>query len=166
MNKTELVEKLYKSGKITFEEVGVLLSTDTSCDSFNPKSKDQIVDEFINTEVLSGEYKFDSSKCVDYMKSINWNWAPIGKVPDLNQFNSTLSAYIKEVIEKVINRYKLDHDIIDESYYKIESGGIIVEGWLEEDNNSLRLCVHPRFCIEGATFTFTETDTNLLLNNQ
>ena len=175
MNKVELIEKLYKEGKISFGDALILsdsskedLTRDNiikKANEFNSKESIlddflyEIVEEYYDDEISKDEnLAFDSQKCVDYMDDSGWQWQDSDVT--LPRFKEALKSNIREVINGVIANYKNDVDKENGYYWSVEGGGIRVEGWIEDD---MSLVIRPMFVIEDSHFYLDREKSEILL---
>jgi len=156
MNKSELIEKLYKDGKITFAEAMVLSnnsSPNLKVEDFpmtmiegakigRENIRKQIIDNFIK-EIINEHYDpeepdknlaFDSKKCVEAMDANDWSWHDTG-VPTKDQFKDHLRDSIKRVIESSLRKYREKNNQENDYYSGEECGGIKTSCWITPDQN-------------------------------
>ena len=171
MTKNEIIENLYKSGKITFEEAKTLANTSgkepeltliEGVANVKNMKKDQIIKDCID-EIIYGadddlsRESFDIDKCIKAMKANNWKW--VARHPrsfcDMEEvtydiFKEELEEHVRSVIDGVLDNYNNKVHVEDGYFYSIESGGIKVTGWIEDwgEGYGNKLCVKPEFILE------------------
>lgn len=193
MTKNEIIENLYKAGKITFEEAMVLAGkpetereTTPTEDSLNSlisqeNIKQTILDEYLGRIV--DEYyvedendpddhtnlAFDVENCVKAMEANNWTWVSdrygvYEQEPvTVERFKSHLRTYIQDVINGVLQNYRDKQDEEGGYYYCTECGGIRVSGRIDEYNGKEYLVIKPEFILEEGEYDLEEEKWRKLL---
>ena len=173
--KEQIIESLYKAGKITFQEAMTLSSPEGT--SGEPEvavreriseqkwidQKEEIINEYLDKITYECydeddpehevNYAFDVDKCIKVMKANNWKWlADCGsEVPDRETFTKRLRSLIRTTIDNVIaKRQAFDPKDVDGGfYYSVGTGGIEIAGWIENDaDGKERLVIEARFVLE------------------
>lgn len=188
--KCDIIENLYKAGKITFEEAMVLAGKPESErettlieGSLNSQEniKQTILDEYLGRIV--DEYyvedennpddhtnlAFDVEKCVEAMGANDWTWVSdrdgvYEQEPvTVERFKSHLRTYIQDVINGVLQNYRDKQDEEGGYYYCTECGGIRVSGWIDEYNDKEYLVIKPEFILEEGEYDLEEEEWRKLL---
>ncbi len=109
--KEEILKRLLDNGQITEEE----------CCELGGKahSIQKVVDLFKLDKDGCG---FDSQKCLDVMKHLDWKW--LNRTPTLNEFNEKLNELIKACIIRICEEIKEDPN--KEHTAGVGTGGIEV----------------------------------------
>ena len=176
MTKSEIIENLYKSGKITFEEAITLASVPGKEPLVTIKEGEivshrnlkeetieefvkEIVDEYYDEKISDENMAFDSVKCVKAMNANSWKWWRCeGDEMTVDEFKDGLRSIIRDVIASLIKSYKeclLEGNINENGpYANIETGGIRVEGWIDVDyNGDAFMVIRPMFILEEGEFS-------------
>lgn len=187
MTKKEIIDNLYNTGAITFEEAITLASVPSEEqlvtkheELINPiteqqKSKETIINEFLK-EIVDESYDeyssdsnenlaFNSAKCVKAMNDCGWAWFYYkDHLMTIDIFKEKLRHLIKDVINNVIEKYKKNPEDEDRCFYCIETGGIRVDGWIEKwDAEKNGLVIKPMFILEENEFYLEPEKLNKLL---
>lgn len=175
--KEQIIESLYKAGKITFQEAMTLSSPEGT--SGEPEvvvreriseqkwidHKEEIINEYLDKITYEYydeddpkhevNYAFDVDKCIKVMKANNWKWLAVAdggsEVPDRETFTKQLRHLIRTTIDNVIaKRQAFDPKDVDGGfYYSVGTGGIEIAGWIENDEDGKeRLVIEARFVLE------------------
>lgn len=170
----ELIEKLYKDGKITFAEAMALSNNSLTYlkkedfpmtmmegaeigrENIRKQIIDnfikEIVDEYYDSEEPDENLAFDSKKCVEAMDANHWIWHDTG-VPSEAQFKDHLRDTVKRIIDSCIRKYKSRENVDNDYYSGEECGGIKVEGWITPDQNgNPELEVKAEFILEQGEY--------------
>ena len=185
MSKREIIENLYKAGKITFEEAITLASVpseeplvtfkdgvieDPIVEQQNAREETisefikQIVDEYYDEEYDPDEnLAFDSAHCVKAMNDCGWRWFHC-KTDQITveEFKEELRHIVRDVIDTAIGKYKKNPDDEDGCFTCIETGGIRVEGWIDECDGHI-LVIKPMFILEQSEFNLNSDKLKKLL---
>lgn len=175
--KEQIIESLYKAGKITFQEAMTLSSPEGTSDE--PEvvvreriseqkwidQKEEIINEYLDKITYECydeddpkhevNYAFDVDKCIKVMKANNWKWLALAdggsEVPDRETFTKRLRHLIRTTIDNVIAKRKAfdPKDVDGGFYYSVGTGGIEIAGWIENDaDGKERLVIEARFVLE------------------
>ena len=183
-SKTKIIEELYQSGKITFDEAMVLANQDVVVPNIKTKETatkeyiaektincfiKQIVDEGYCDEEPEENLAFNSAKCVEAMDANNWEWVGVG-VPNEEEFKDELRKSIRIVIDNLIEKYhKGTFDEDGDVYARTECGGIRIEGWIQiehtgpEEIERLSMTIRPQFILEDKEYDMQNADVKKLL---
>lgn len=187
MTKKEIIENLYKTGAITFEEAITLASvpgeeplvTFKDGGIVDPvaeqqKAKETTIDKFLK-EIIDESYDeyssdpdenlaFNSAKCVKAMNDCGWAWFHCkDHLMTIDIFKEELRRLVKSVTNNVIEKYKKNPEDKDGCFSCIETGGIRVEGWIEKWDTEDALVIKPMFILEQNEFYLEPEKLNKLL---
>lgn len=148
LNSVKGILEAYSSNEITLDLATALINAikekETKCESKEKSSIEKKLEDFIKSDILSCLYhedfddEFDEEKNLTpndickYMKSCNWKWR--GKEVTVEMFTSEVKRLVVNCITEILNEYKED-DMKEDGYsWNVETGGIRVHCFLNNED--------------------------------